>query len=148
MGKPSTKSMDCPWYHGQRIQEQCIIEIQMQLFDSAAIPDGSPGTHSSDVKKSIYSSRIGDGECNCTAAGCDVLDSFSTGSKRTFACSYMKLLSFLNQCSLNPGWQTEMWWVKHMWHTSGHHIETVINSEWIALCNLCNLGEYKFRRCT
>ena len=39
----------------------------MQLFDSAAIPDGSPGTLSSDVKKSIYSSRIGDGECNCAA---------------------------------------------------------------------------------
>ena len=75
----------------------------MQLFDSAAIPDGSPGTLSSDVKKSIYSSRIGDGECNCTAAGCDVLDSFSTGSKRTSAYSYVRLLSFLNQCNLSPG---------------------------------------------
>ena len=33
---------------------ECIIEIWMQLFDSAAIPDGFPGTLSSDVKKSIY----------------------------------------------------------------------------------------------
>ena len=87
---------------------------------SSTVAGAAPGTVANVVRKSISSSKIGDGERGgADSAGADASYSFSTCSKMTFARSRAKVPILLNHCNFSPGWQTEKYidelFAIHMW---------------------------------